>query len=692
MKGFGASAPAEVLYREFGSGDDHAYRHPLVRHRHPRTAAWLGRTGQGSGHRAAAAGRGSDRRRPLRRRPGHAGGAPQPRDPHDRRPGAERRDPGRGAAHHRARDRGHRHRPPSHESRRAEGGARHCGQGDRRAGRPGHLRRRAVRQRRRGVVLGGLAAAARHRPGDAGHAGSERVRAARARHPGPAGGRHPARAGRQRRHLRRHRGARRGVRGRDRGAISADRRPAPVRQARELCDAPHGRGSGPRRRHGRGAFARRRSGGQGTSGRSLILLPLWEKVARQGRMRGACATFPQGRPHVRSEPKPPRRHPSSGPKKAKGRTQSTRRTVRHGQAQDRADIRRHRHIGGRLPRRHRPAPGRKHQRRLDRGGGAVRLRHRLPLLRPLSGRKGAGAERAQAHSRRSQQRWPGLRADQQARAVRSPLRGHCRRWPAGGPGTGRADGLSARPAVDPGRRGAGRGGAGLHGPVHVDPPRRPLRGHHGPDRRHRAGPGRLLRHEQPGRRDRRQCGLGRRRRGPVGLPHHPGRAGAVGQGRRRTLHPVARGRRPDAGRRHGAHPVGRHRRQGHDGLLVPLRHPVRGPVHPDHGGCRHPRLPLHDPGSAGHGRAQDAPDPVLDRQRRGHGPDGRAVGLFPLYRRGRSAGRDQQPMAPVRHLQPDAGGDRADAGHGGAVQDEAAPLRLGHGRSRRVAADLHGHG
>ena len=37
----------------------------------------------------------------------------------------------------------------------------------------------------------------------------------------------------------------------------------------------------------------------------------------------------------------------------------------------------------------------------------------------------------------------------------------------------------------------------------------------------------------------------------------------------------------------------------------------------------------------------------------------------------------------VRHLQPDAGGDRADAGDGGAVQDEARALRLGDHRSGR---------
>ena len=41
------------------------------------------------------------------------------------------------------------------------------------------------------------------------------------------------------------------------------------------------------------------------------------------------------------------------------------------------------------------------------------------------------------------------------------------------------------------------------------------------------------------------------------------------------------------------------RRQGDDGLLVPLRDPVRGAVHPDRGRRRHARRALHDPGPAG---------------------------------------------------------------------------------------------
>ena len=39
------------------------------------------------------------------------------------------------------------------------------------------------------------------------------------------------------------------------------------------------------------------------------------------------------------------------------------------------------------------------------------------------------------------------------------------------------------------------------------------------------------------------------------------------------------------------------RRRSDDGVLVPLRDPVRGALHPDHGRCRHARRPLHDPGA-----------------------------------------------------------------------------------------------
>ena len=57
-----------------------------------------------------------------------------------------------------------------------------------------------------------------------------------------------------------------------------------------------------------------------------------------------------------------------------------------------------------------------------------------------------------------------------------------------------------------------------------------------------------------------------------------------------------RGRRADAGGGHGAAAAQHPARRAHDGLLVPLRDPVRGAVHPDHRRCRHARRALHDPG------------------------------------------------------------------------------------------------
>ena len=56
-----------------------------------------------------------------------------------------------------------------------------------------------------------------------------------------------------------------------------------------------------------------------------------------------------------------------------------------------------------------------------------------------------------------------------------------------------------------------------------------------------------------------------------------------------ATHSLPHRRRADARRRHGEHPVGLTRRPADDGHLVPLRHPVRGAVHPDHGRRRHPR-------------------------------------------------------------------------------------------------------
>ncbi len=83
------------------------------------------------------------------------------------------------------------------------------------------------------------------RPHDTGVA--KRVRTACARPARPAGGHHAALAGRQQRHLWRRRGRRGGLRRRGRGAGAARHRPASVRQAGVVQQAPHGRDPGARR-------------------------------------------------------------------------------------------------------------------------------------------------------------------------------------------------------------------------------------------------------------------------------------------------------------------------------------------------------------------------------------------------------------------------------------------------------------
>ena len=83
-------------------------------------------------------------------------------------------------------------------------------------------------------------------------------------------------------------------------------------------------------------------------------------------------------------------------------------------------------------------------------------------------------------------------------------------------------------------------------------------------------------------------------------------------------------------------------------------------------------------------------DRVLGQQRDRLGAGLRAVGLFPLSGRDRPAGRHLDAVAAVRHLEPDAGGDRADPVHRRAVQDEARAVRLGDHRPDRLAGRLHG--
>jgi carbon starvation protein CstA len=130
----------------------------------------------------------------------------------------------------------------------------------------------------------------------------------------------------------------------------------------------------------------------------------------------------------------------------------------------------------------------------------------------------------------------------------------------------------------------------------------------------------------------------------------------------------------------------------HHGLLVPLRDPLRSAVHPHRGGRRYPCRAFHAAGSAGQFRPGVEEDRVLGCQHDRHRWLRGAVGLVAVPGRGRSTGRHQHPVAAVRHLQPDAGGYRADARLRGADQDEAPALRLGHPGSGRMVADLHHHG
>ena len=86
---------------------------------------------------------------------------------------------------------------------------------------------------------------------------------------------------------------------------------------------------------------------------------------------------------------------------------------------------------------------------------------------------------------------------------------------------------------------------------------------------------------------------------------------------------------------------------------------------------RYARLPLYDPGARRQRDPRLQGNQILgqqhDRRRRGL----RALGVFALCRRHRSAGRDLDQVAAVRRHQSNAGGNRAHALHRGALQDEA---------------------
>ena len=85
-------------------------------------------------------------------------------------------------------------------------------------------------------------------------------------------------------------------------------------------------------------------------------------------------------------------------------------------------------------------------------------------------------------------------------------------------------------------------------------------------------------------------------------------------------------------------------------------------------------------------------DRIVDRERLRDRALRRLLGLVPLSGRRRSARRHQHAVAAVRHREPDARRDRADAGERLPRQDEARALSLGRARADRVARDLHADG
>jgi Carbon starvation protein CstA len=140
---------------------------------------------------------------------------------------------------------------------------------------------------------------------------------------------------------------------------------------------------------------------------------------------------------------------------------------------------------------------------------------------------------------------------------------------------------------------------------------------------------------------------------------------------------------------HGADSARHDRRQRDDGVLVPLRHPVRGAVHPDHHRRRHAGGAVHDPGSGGRGVRAVPPHRELDSERGLHRAGGGRLGLVPVSGRGRSAGWHQYAVAAVRHRQPNAGQHGDDLRLRGHREDETRAFSVDSGAAHRVAADLH---
>ena len=192
------------------------------------------------------------------------------------------------------------------------------------------------------------------------------------------------------------------------------------------------------------------------------------------------------------------------------------------------------------------------------------------------------------------------------------------------------------------------------------------------------------------------CGAGARHGGcnhhRVGISRHRGGDGfsCACRGRANVVQPDRRRAGVCGG--HGAHFFQQPGRTGGDGALVSLRHHVRSVVHPDDSRCWNARRALHGAGRARtHLEAAGTDelvsvDSVYQRADRGR------VGILPVARRERSAGRDQLAVAAVRDLQPVAGDGGAVRGHDDHHQDGASPLRTGDADSAVLAGggDVYG--
>ena len=166
----------------------------------------------------------------------------------------------------------------------------------------------------------------------------------------------------------------------------------------------------------------------------------------------------------------------------------------------------------------------------------------------------------------------------------------------------------------------------------------------------------------------------------------PGHQRCRGQ-RGREVDRVAHRRSADAGVRHVPGVVVRIRRGRAQGLLVPLRDHVRGPVHPHHRRRRHPGGAVHAFRRPEQPRRSVAPPPrpqLADRSLGVQRDRRRRVGFHPADGRDGSTRRHQHALPPVRHRQPTARGDRPDGGDRGGHQTRVTEMGLDTGNSAAV--------